>query len=73
VSVPLADIPAAVEAAGGSFPRELDALAQAPGSIVTRFSDVGSPVTIGRPDPAVTLEIGDGEDYESAMRSCGGS
>lgn len=73
VSVPLADIPAAVEAAGGSFPRELDALAQAPGSIVTRFTDVGSPVTVGRPDPAVTLEIGDGEDYESAMRSCGGS
>jgi hypothetical protein len=71
VAVPLADIPTAVEAAGGSLPPELDALSQAPGAIVTRFTDVGSSVAISRPNREVTLELSEGDDYETAMRSCG--
>jgi hypothetical protein len=61
-SVPLAELSSAIETADGDVPPELGGLAASPDRLTTRFSDLGAPVTFtGR------------EDFESAMRSCGGS
>ena len=71
VSVPLAELPAAIETAGGSLPPELGDLATLPGSIATRFADIGAAVDVAAPPVGERLAFTGAEDYEAAMRSCG--
>jgi hypothetical protein len=71
-TVPLADLPDAIEGAGGDLPPELESLAALPGGITTRFSDFGVPVNVQAPPAAERLTFMNADDIESAMRSCGG-
>lgn len=70
-SVALADLPEAVEAAGGDLPPELDGLSAMPGSIEARFYDIGESVDIAPPPPDEQLEFTDADDFEASMNSCG--
>lgn len=71
-TVPLADLPDAIESAGGDLPPELESLAALPGGITTRFSDFGASVNVHAPPADERLRFRNADDFESAMRSCGG-
>ena len=71
IAVPLAELPTAIEAAGGILPAELGDLSTLPGSITTRFADLGASVSVKAPPIGKRLAITDAEDYETAMESCG--
>lgn len=70
-TVRLADLPDAIEAAGGDWESELGFLPEAPGDLTVRFSDVGVPVTVQAPPADERLEFSDAGDFEPAMRACG--
>lgn len=70
-SVALADLPDAIEAAGGDLPPGLDGLASMPGAIETRFFRIGQPVDVEAPLESEQLTAADPENFETAMNSCG--
>jgi hypothetical protein len=71
VAVRLDELPDAVEAAGGTLPPELDELAEAPGVMRTRFTEVGKAVDLAAPAPGEQLVLADPDKFEAAMASCG--
>lgn len=70
-SVALADLPDAIEAAGGDLPAELSGLASIPGAIETRFSRFGEPVDVDAPPLNERLALTNPDNFEAAMNSCG--
>jgi hypothetical protein len=71
-TVPLAELPEAIESAGGDLHPALESLAELPGSITTRFSEVGASVNVQAPAVEERLTFKNADDLESAMTSCGG-
>lgn len=70
-TVRLADLPDAIEAAGGEMDPALEGLSQAPGAIEAHFSAIGAPVHVQAPPAEERVEFRDAVDFEAAMKACG--
>jgi hypothetical protein len=70
-TVRLADLPEAIEAAGGEMDPGLSGLSQAPGAIEAHFSAIGAPIDVQAPPAEERVKFRNDLDFEPAMRACG--
>jgi len=71
IAVPFAELPSAIDDAGGELPAGLDALAQAPGAITIRFRDSGISVDVHAPPAEQIVTFEDADDFGAALQACG--